>query len=245
MGAGTGDDRIVIDSTGISIYQGAQLIIQLALNGPGGVGPTLLVQDVTGDQLQIGLGLTGIPGEFYKIGGNNGLASIGFNEWMADRDQFAFGMTGEAGDSTLIALREDAAGFGEIVVSQEIVSFDPAGGTASETWHNIAYNAGLAVPWTNVGAPYDPVSYRLMPDGTVLWRGLANVGTRAAGSVIFTIPAGYRPATDKFMSVSSNAAAAESPTINIVAATGQVGIFRLPTATAVGFEGVRYPLGII
>ena len=69
-------------------------------------------------------------------------------------------------------------------------------------------NATLVNGWVNYGAPYAPVSFRKDGWGFVHLRGLAKTGP--AASVMFTLPAGYRPAAgdQQFIGVLANGAMA-------------------------------------
>jgi hypothetical protein len=67
-------------------------------------------------------------------------------------------------------------------------AIDPANIPSAETWHAMALTGG----WTGTG------QYKLMPDGTVMIRtsgGSLAAGTITSGTVIWTAPAGYRPAS--------------------------------------------------
>jgi hypothetical protein len=46
--------------------------------------------------------------------------------------------------------------------------------------------------WTNSGGAV-PAEYRIRPDGTLHFRGRLTAGTNTAGTLMFTMPAGYRP----------------------------------------------------
>lgn len=63
-----------------------------------------------------------------------------------------------------------------------------AGTYTKEDWTQ----ATLAANWVHLG---EPVKYKLFPDGTVRLRGGAhyNPGVPADGTVVFNLPAGYRP----------------------------------------------------
>ena len=58
--------------------------------------------------------------------------------------------------------------------------------------------------WVNFGAPYQVAGYTLTPGSEVKLRGVIKSGT--VNTTIFTLPAGYRPASDRIFSVISNAA---------------------------------------
>lgn len=77
--------------------------------------------------------------------------------------------------------------------------------------------------WVNYGAPYQDVSYRKDPFGFVHLQGAAKSGT--AGTSIFTLPAGYRPAADLEFPISNSTGASSllvtaSGTVVPVAAAG-------------------------
>lgn len=100
-----------------------------------------------------------------------------------------------------------------------------------ETWHAFAYSNG----WTGTGAGYRLV---ISPPHTVQLTGELTVGTKADGTLVATLPIGYRPITAKDISVAVNSmagAAAQSPHLAIntngtimcwgcSAATGTVGL---------------------
>lgn len=76
-----------------------------------------------------------------------------------------------------------------IIASQ--VLDGPSG--SNEHWHDFFLNAG----WTNFGAPFPNFRYRILPDGYVGIEGTIVPGNRANGTVLVTLPAGYRPTTNK------------------------------------------------
>jgi len=107
--------------------------------------------------------------------------------------------------------------------------------------------ASLQNSWnvTGVGV-FDPPGYRKMPDGTVMLRGVTVAGTKTDGTTIFTLPSGYRPARRKHIAVSGDVIG-QTPVIQIngisdVGTEGQVKIFRMNTANAIGLDGVSFEL---
>lgn len=108
--------------------------------------------------------------------------------------------------------------------------------TTYETWHAVSYQNS----WSDFGAPMAPVSYRRMPDGTVFLRGMAKGGTQTDGTIVFNIPAGFRPlykhqfhfrgATDTRIDIDTNG----DVTVN--------GMGGLPAASRLPVDGWRYPL---
>jgi len=59
----------------------------------------------------------------------------------------------------------------------------------------------LAAGWTNLGAPYARAGYRFDTLGNVCLEGVVPNAAPAVGSLIFTLPAGYRPAARKIFAV--------------------------------------------
>lgn len=67
-------------------------------------------------------------------------------------------------------------------------------------------NATLKNSWVNYSSGYRPASYYRDPAGVVHLAGLIKGGTTSAETVLFTLPAGYRPSVaEKFFCVSMNA----------------------------------------
>jgi hypothetical protein len=53
--------------------------------------------------------------------------------------------------------------------------------------------ATLVNGWTNFGAPYETVSYMIDTLGFIHLKGVASAGTKTGGTIIFTLPVGFRP----------------------------------------------------
>jgi hypothetical protein len=210
----------------IIFYQGTLAVITISASGT----PSLTVTNATSDTLILSV-FDGLPAERYTIGGNSGFAQLSFSEWLTNRDSFSLLMSGENGDTVKLRLREDAGGFGEIVVNQEIVAEDPNSVDASETWHNLALQNG----WTSSRQP----GYRLYPDGTVGLRGLVQAGTIADGTIIANVPSPYRISQSGFfVGVCSNAL----NTCHLeILTNGNLVITRVVTAGALlSLDGMRY-----
>lgn len=62
----------------------------------------------------------------------------------------------------------------------------------------------LVNSWINYGAPYDVAGYRKDSFGFVHLKGLIKSGTATAGTVLFTLPAGYRPGATGLFDAQSN-----------------------------------------
>ena len=58
--------------------------------------------------------------------------------------------------------------------------------------------------WVSYGAPYDTEGYRKDGQGFVHLKGLIKNGTATAGTVLFTLPTGYRPANTALFDTQSN-----------------------------------------
>lgn len=78
-------------------------------------------------------------------------------------------------------------------ILRPLVATDNIGGTIPESWHDVTLQSG----WTNFGAPFSNLQYRLLPHGYVGLEGTINPGTRASGTLLGTLPAGYQPTQAK------------------------------------------------
>jgi hypothetical protein len=74
--------------------------------------------------------------------------------------------------------------------------------SADETWHAASLQNG----WTNRGGSDVPMQYRKVasPPNTVEIVGYINAGTQTDGTVLFNLPAGYRPAHNQPFVASTN-----------------------------------------
>jgi len=78
-----------------------------------------------------------------------------------------------------------------------------SGSSAHETPLTVGgTGVAFANSWVNFGAPTESTSYFKDPFGIVHLRGAAKSGT--VGAAIFTLPAGYRPANQRYFAVISN-----------------------------------------
>lgn len=83
--------------------------------------------------------------------------------------------------------------------------------------------------WVNFGAPYSPVGYLLDGNGFVHLRGLVKNGATAT-SLIFTLPAGFRPETTEVFVVNANNAYGQLNVLangNVVPLVGSTASFSL------------------
>jgi hypothetical protein len=108
---------------------------------------------------------------------------------------------------------------------------------SDDTWHT--FSTGLANSWVNYGAPYEEVRYRKIATGVVVLQGVAKNGTKTAGTRLFTLPAGYRPANQHtWLQPSSDG----STRIDVLA-SGQVQInpgAAMATNTYLSLDGIRF-----
>jgi hypothetical protein len=80
---------------------------------------------------------------------------------------------------------------GSGVYSQSVVYEDSNGNTGDGVWNDVSFNAG----WSNAGGAEHPVQYRRVasPNDTVWLVGTMLPGTKADGTIVFTLPVGFRP----------------------------------------------------
>lgn len=123
---------------------------------------------------------------------------------------------------------------GELVTDQVI----RAGTTfpaVAETWHNATLSNG----WANI-AGLDVLAVRKQPDDFVLFQGIIGSGTVTDGTIVGTIPVGYRPSKAKAFGVAAGGTA--NPRIR-VNTDGTLQIFGSVTAgQSISFEGCGYAL---
>lgn len=222
----------------IRFYDGTSLIVEITATPT----PRILVQDTVGDELR--LFVSGVPVIQFEI------ASFG----IASETSIAMGTSGSQAYFRLffvgnisssfvqLCLVEDATGAGFVQVNKAILATDPAlpgNPTDIETWHAVTYQNG----WTNIGGAFGTVAYRLMPDGTTLLRGVSLwdgvAGHKVDGTVIFNLPAAYRPTSAVQIPVSTDVAGV-TPNLQILT-NGNVTITKLGAGNIIAFDGVRLP----
>jgi hypothetical protein len=82
--------------------------------------------------------------------------------------------------------------------STGILSTQPSTLDTPEAWHSVAGGVGFGANWADVGLPTQTARYRLMPDGTVMLSGGVKTTAAVTGAtIIFTLPAAYRPLNDE------------------------------------------------
>lgn len=92
----------------------------------------------------------------------------------------------------------------------------------TDTWHAPTLLNG----WINFGGTFQVAQYRLDSTGRVDLRGLIKSGTTTAGTALLTLPALYRPASDRQIGLVAGGGAF---LINVVGATGNINIATVPT----------------
>lgn len=227
--AGPNDSRVVIDANGIIIYNGATPVIEL-IPTPS---PEVLV--ISGNlELFMFVDNTAVPPTptlRFKDISQNHEANIVFHSTgtAGQLDMFAFEGT------NIVGMRMQADGANSNIVTKiPIRSEDPVNGNfIPEFWHTLT----LANLWvTDTLTP----QYRLMPDGTVLLQGLMKNGTTAGGTVIGTLPAGYRPLQQqRFISAEQSLGTAFRHIA--VQTNGDLKVFNCTTAF-ICIDGIRFPV---
>lgn len=101
------------------------------------------------------------------------------------------------------------------------------------SWTNVTLSGG----WTNSGGSYANVSYKVMADGTLLFRGLASAGTTTDFTTVFTLPVGFRPTWEHVFHVRGAANASL-----FFQTSGAVLIVGLSGVTNLLMDGIRIAL---
>ncbi len=112
-----------------------------------------------------------------------------------------------------------------------------------ESWHAAALQGG----WSTVGVTaFFAPGYRKGPDNRTELRGVMANGATAAGTTVFNVPAAYRPTKRVQLPVTLNAGTTLTGVVQVMeigaANAGDVKIYGVPAANAVGLDGLSYPL---
>lgn len=108
-----------------------------------------------------------------------------------------------------------------------------------ESWHAMT----LANGWAAAGGAFDTPSYRITAEGKVDLKGVATGGTHAAGTVVTTLPTGWRPAKTRQLVASADGNTSPFCCLLQVAADGTIKIFQGASASAaIGFDGLSFYL---
>lgn len=112
-------------------------------------------------------------------------------------------------------------------------ALDPSSGLR-ETWHAVSYQNS----WADFGGNYAGVAYKLMSDGTVRLRGTMKPGTRTDFTVVFNIPAAYRPVKYKQWRPRHDATSANG--FVELQSNGDMIIVTMAGVNAITFDGITY-----
>ena len=117
--------------------------------------------------------------------------------------------------------------------------------TASYTGTDWTAPGSLNSGWGNAGSSYANAGFRI-EGGRLAFRGLLSTGTVTSGTVIYTIPAGYRPLHDCILGATNEATLSTTPTLAMIAvsaSSGNVSILGNSITTGnVTFEGLSCPI---
>lgn len=118
--------------------------------------------------------------------------------------------------------------------------FDVQGNVArvsvgGETWHNLPLVNG----WVAAGGAFATPGYRLMPDGTVMLRGVLVSGTNTNGTTISTLPVNYRPLFDTRTIAQADTTISPFMCNLQILPAGTINVFNLGTAHAISLDNLR------
>jgi hypothetical protein len=112
-------------------------------------------------------------------------------------------------------------------------------------WQQVNGGVGFAAGWSDFGAGYRPVKYRINENGDVEFDGAATNGASVTSpSTIFTLPSGYRPSANVAISLTLAATTAAARFLN-VAPTGVVDVRGWAGSAVTGplhLTGLRFAL---
>lgn len=100
-------------------------------------------------------------------------------------------------------------------------------------------NASLQNGWANYGAPFETVQYR-RKNGIVYIQGFCNsAGNRAVETIIFTLPAGFRPQADKHQPILTDTGT--GATRVKIQSNGEFRVNSIGASTWVSFTNISFP----
>ncbi len=112
--------------------------------------------------------------------------------------------------------------------------------TAGHTHASEAWTAATLVnSWVNFGSGYNTAAFFKDPIGIVHLRGLIKGGTTTAGTLLFTLPAGYRPAATEYFNVQAISGSTYVIGRVDVFSNGQVQ-FQTGANTALSLDGLTF-----
>lgn len=101
-------------------------------------------------------------------------------------------------------------------------------------------DATLGNLWVAYGAGFNNVGYRLNFEGRLCLRGVCKDGTLADGTLLFTLPAGYRPSSNKMTPIASDST---SMSHIVIGTGGTVNIYGMTAfATYLSLDGIEFEL---
>jgi hypothetical protein len=109
---------------------------------------------------------------------------------------------------------------------------------ASTTAREPLATATLVNGWTNQGGGFGPTGFCRDPLNVVRLAGVARAGTTAPGTVLFNLPAGYRPGTDLLVPAATEQGVAQI----VIAATGDVKLVGGTVGAYISFDGITFPI---
>lgn len=153
-----------------------------------------------------------------------------------------FGDASNFGVPTIASLPASGNWYGRILSVQEDESVRRWHGSgwdiiwlpADSGWQALTLSGG----WVSFGSGYGDPRYRLI-NGVVHMAGLIKSGTVTAGTVIATLPLGYRPSSQEIYVVANNGV---GQTVQ-VATNGQISLGAGIGNTSLSLTGVRFPIG--
>ena len=128
-------------------------------------------------------------------------------------------------------------------ISNAIDAYTPGGGGGTEQWNFLGYQNG----WSDFGAGFAVGQYRYVasPPRCVQLVGTLKPGTKTAGTVMFNLPAGYRPAHTNLIPIVTDVSIAggQSPAI-LIAPSGDVQVYGIGGTTSFICLNVVFPLDL-
>jgi hypothetical protein len=97
-------------------------------------------------------------------------------------------------------------------------------------------NATLSASWVTIGGSYSTPGYRKVGSSVYL-RGTLSGGLITDGTVILTLPVGYRPTASERFSMSSSTSGAMRA---LIGSDGTVSIYGVTSGATIGLSGIRF-----
>lgn len=97
----------------------------------------------------------------------------------------------------------------------------------AEKYTGFTYQNG----WADLGGSYQLGGFKHTNEGRVMLRGWVIGGTKTDGTVIATLPSGYRPTKDEGLSVCNGTSGGVLPEVRVRASTGNIEIWGMSAST--------------